>query len=241
MSGPRGALRRSQHARGPSEASLGHRHAGHGLILATPFWMGSEVGHSSIVPLLVEIPPLRAFAGCRLHASIQAVVRSGGADPNASCRRDSRRRLRVSSVALRSVSSRSQRAMSSLTFATIRCCSARGGSGIARFSSCFLLTLGNAAPLPVDMMSSRAFQIKIRMNSSSNEEEIAATPLPIHARNAAMFVRPVVEPRTQISKSPFSQNFVGAVVNWFTHVRPNGPDVNSTGPLMSGTPSPDLL
>ena len=90
-------------------------------------------------------------------------------------------------------------------------------------------------------MSSRTFQKMIRTSLSSNEDLIAAAPLPKCARNAATLVRPVVEPTTILSRLPSSQHFAGAVVNRLTIVRQIGPGANSAGPLMSATPSPDLL
>ena len=56
-----------------------------------------------------------------------------------------------------------------------------------------------------------------------------------------MFERPVVDPRTQMRKSPLLQELVGAVVYWFGTVLPNGPSLNSRGPLINGTPSPSVL
>ena len=93
--------------------------------------------------------------------------------------------------------SRSHKAITSSTLVTIRCCSDRGGNGTGNSSICCRLMLGNAMPLPIAMIAARCRHMKRRTYRSAKKGRIAATPRPIHARNPAMFVRPVVEPRTQ--------------------------------------------
>ena len=54
-------------------------------------------------------------------------------------------------------------------------------------------------------------------------------------------MRPVVDPRTQTSKSPASQIRLGASVNWTAVGWSNALGPNSVGPLMSGRPRPSRL
>ena len=101
--------------------------------------------------------------------------------------------------------------------------------------------LGKIIPLPA-ARSSRPTQSMNKLTKSCASYPLTnPTPRPIHASNAAIFVRPVVAPLTQTRRSPDLHNLVGSDVYLDSIVGPRSSFENSTGPLINGTPTLSVL